>query len=208
MASSTSITPSYFASTSLPPRPISSHFPFNLNSSTFFFPLKNGSFKLRNAPPLSPKALSARAPKVRNQFREDLLLCILFCCELRDDSTEDLNAKVTLFRRLCTAAVVTKDTWEKSVLNSDSPVLVEFYASWCGPCRMVHRIIDQIAGEYAGRLSCFILNTDNDFPIAEDYEIKAVPVVLLFKNGEKRESVVGTMPKDFYIAAIERVLKS
>ncbi|KHG15536.1 Thioredoxin M3, chloroplastic -like protein [Gossypium arboreum] len=126
MASSASITPSYFASSSLPPRPISSHFPFNLNSSTFFFPLKNGSFKLRNAPPLSPKVLSARAPK----------------------------------------------------------------------------------GEYAGRLSCFILNTDDDFPIAEDYEIKAVPVVLLFKNGEKRESVVGTMPKDFYIAAIERVLKS
>ncbi|MBA0804399.1 hypothetical protein Gohar_003986 [Gossypium harknessii] len=169
MASSISIIPSYFASTGLPPRPIASHLPFNLNSSTFFFPLKNGSFKLRNAPPLSPKALSARAPK---------------------------------------AAVVTKDTWEKSVLNSDSPVLVEFYASWCGPCRMVHRIIDEIAGEYAGRLSCFILNTDDDFPIAEDYEIKAVPVVLLFKNGEKRESVVGTMPKDFYIAAIERVLKS
>ncbi|MBA0743052.1 hypothetical protein Gogos_005772, partial [Gossypium gossypioides] len=180
MASSISIIPSYFASTSLPPRPIASHFPFNLNSSTFFFPLKNGSFKLRNAPPLSPKALSACAPK------------------------EDLNAKVTFFHRLYTAAVVTKDTWEKSVLNSDSPVLVEFYASWCGPCRMVHRIIDEIAGEYAGRLSCFILNTDDDFPIAEDYEIKAVPVVLLFKNGEKRESVVGTMPKDFYIAAIER----
>lgn len=53
-----------------------------------------------------------------------------------------------------------------------------------------------------------MLNTDNDSEIAEDYEIKAVPVVLLFKDGEKRDSVVGTMPKEFYMAAIERVLKS
>ncbi|OMO63219.1 Thioredoxin [Corchorus olitorius] len=169
MASSTSLTPSHFVSIRAHPRAISSLLPPKLNSSTVSFPLKNGSFKSRNAPPLNLKVLSAREPK---------------------------------------AAVVTKDTWDKSILNSDTPVLVEFYASWCGPCRMVHRIIDEIAAEYAGRLSCFVLNTDNDLPIAEDYEIKAVPVVLLFKNGEKRESVVGTMPKDFYIAAIERVLKS
>jgi len=72
---------------------------------------------------------------------------------------------------------------------------------------MVHRVIDEIAAEYDGKLKCFVLNTDNDLQIAEDYEIKAVPVVLLFKNGEKRESVVGTMPKEFYIAAVERVLQ-
>lgn len=93
-------------------------------------------------------------------------------------------------------------------MKSDIPVLVEFYASWCGPCRMVHRVIDEIAAEYDGKLKCFVLNTDNDLQIAEDYEIKAVPVVLLFKNGEKRESVVGTMPKEFYIAAVDRVMQS
>ncbi|CAI0557315.1 unnamed protein product [Linum tenue] len=105
------------------------------------------------------------------------------------------------------ATVVTKDSWEKSILKSDTPVLVEFHASWCGPCKMVHRVIDELAGEYQGRIQCFVLNADNDSDIAEDYDIKAVPVVLLFKNGEKQETVVGTMPKEFYAAAIERVLK-
>ncbi|TKY59080.1 Thioredoxin M3 [Spatholobus suberectus] len=106
------------------------------------------------------------------------------------------------------ATPVSKDLWENSILKSETPVLVIFYANWCGPCRMVHRIIDEIATEYTGRLKCFILNTDTDMQIAEDYEIKAVPVVLMFKNGQKCDSVIGTMPKEFYVAAIERVLKS
>lgn len=106
------------------------------------------------------------------------------------------------------APAVTAKSWEKLILSSDTPVLVEFHATWCGPCQMVHRVIDEIAAEYSGRLKCYVLDAASESQVAENYDIKAVPVVLLFKNGEKFESVIGTMPKEFYVAAIERLLAS
>lgn len=103
---------------------------------------------------------------------------------------------------------VTEKSWDRLVLKNDTPVLVEFYASWCGPCQMVHRVINEIATEYKGKLECFMLNTDIDLAMAEEYDIKAVPVVLLFKNGRKHDCVVGTMPKEFYVTAIDKMLAS
>ncbi|XP_042507590.1 thioredoxin M3, chloroplastic-like [Macadamia integrifolia] len=106
------------------------------------------------------------------------------------------------------APIVNGDSWDEFIVSSDTPILVEFFAPWCGPCRMVHRVIEEIAREYAGRLKCFILNTDQDLEIADKYGIDSVPVVLLFKDGEKQQSLVGTLHKEHYVAAIEKLLIS
>lgn len=105
-------------------------------------------------------------------------------------------------------AVVTGDTWDEYVLNSDIPVLVEFWAAWCGPCRMVHREIEEIAKEYTGKIKCYMFKADEDIGIPEKYGIKVVPVVVLYRNGEQCDSVTGTMPYNVYTAAIEKLLSS
>ncbi|PKA61507.1 Thioredoxin M3, chloroplastic [Apostasia shenzhenica] len=104
------------------------------------------------------------------------------------------------------AELITACSWNELVLSSDLPVIVEFWASWCGPCRMVSRLIDELAREYRGRIRCFKLNAD-DYPhVAASHGIQRIPTVLLFKNAEKQESITGTLPKSVYVAAIERIL--
>ncbi|XP_058087678.1 thioredoxin M3, chloroplastic-like isoform X1 [Magnolia sinica] len=103
-------------------------------------------------------------------------------------------------------AAVTASSWNESVLKSDVLVLVEFWASWCGPCRMVHPVFDEIAEEYAGKIKCLKLNTDADDQVAVEYGIEKIPTVVLFKDGEKQQAITGTMPKSVYVAAIERSL--
>lgn len=71
---------------------------------------------------------------------------------------------------------------------------------------MVHKVVDEIVTDYAGKLKCVAVNVEQEPRVAEKYDIKAVPNVLLFKNGEKCESVVGTMSKDYFVATIEKVL--
>ncbi|KAJ7965440.1 Thioredoxin [Quillaja saponaria] len=100
--------------------------------------------------------------------------------------------------------VVTDSNWNNLVIANESPVLVEFWAPWCGPCRMIAPIIDELAKEYAGKIACYKLNTDESPNTATQYGIRSIPTVLFFKNGEKKESVIGAVPKSTLSTTIEK----
>lgn len=93
------------------------------------------------------------------------------------------------------ADAVTSATWDQEVLKSPTLVLVDFWAVWCGPCRMVAPIVDEISKEYAGKLKVLKLNTDENPDVAGRYKIMGIPTLMFFKNGERVDQVVGAVPK-------------
>ena len=99
--------------------------------------------------------------------------------------------------------VLTKDNFEAEVLNSQQPVLVDFWASWCGPCRMVSPVIDELAEEYAGKLKVGKVNVDEQAALASDYAVVSIPTILLFKDGQVVEKSVGARPKDDFCDMVE-----
>ena len=101
---------------------------------------------------------------------------------------------------------LTEDTFDQIVLDSDMPVLVDFWASWCGPCLMMAPVIEEIADEYAGRIKVCKLNVDYSPEINERYEITAIPTMILFKDGQIVNRWLGVTPKDEITAAIDELL--
>lgn len=98
---------------------------------------------------------------------------------------------------------ITKNNFEQEVLKSDKPVLVDFWAEWCGPCRMVGPIVDEVAEEVRDKAKVFKVNIDKEPSLAQEYGVMSIPTLIVFKNGEEVGKSVGVVSKEKIISLIE-----
>ena len=96
--------------------------------------------------------------------------------------------------------------FDEEILNCDKVSVVDFYANWCGPCRKLSPIMEEVEGELAGKVKFAKINTDENIESAKKYQVSGLPTLLLFKNGEVMERMVGLMPKSSIITNIEKHL--
>jgi thioredoxin 1 len=104
------------------------------------------------------------------------------------------------------AAVVTDNTFDEIIKTSNTPVLVDFWAEWCGPCKMVAPILDEIASEKAESLRVLKLNVDDNIKTAQRFEVMSIPTLILFKDGEPAMRIVGAKSKSALLADLEPLL--
>ncbi len=107
---------------------------------------------------------------------------------------------------MSTAEQVTDASFKQEVLESEVPVLVDFWAPWCGPCRMVAPVVEEIAQQYDGQIKVVKLNTDENPNVASQYGIRSIPTLMIFKGGQRVDMVVGAVPKTTLSNTLEKYL--
>lgn len=102
---------------------------------------------------------------------------------------------------------LTDQTWHNEVLNSDLPVIVDFWAEWCAPCSMIAPVVEQMSEEYEGKIKVGKLNVDENQVTAGKYQIMAIPTLLFFNGGKLVDRVAGVVPKKILVEKIEKILE-
>ena len=101
---------------------------------------------------------------------------------------------------------VSDDSFDSEVLKSPVPVLIDFWAPWCGPCRAIAPMVEELAGEYTGKLKIVKMNVDDNPRTPARYGVRGIPNLILFKNGEVQQQIVGAVPKAHLVKAISTVV--
>lgn len=101
---------------------------------------------------------------------------------------------------------VSVDSWEKEVVQSSGVVMVDFWATWCGPCRTIAPAVEELAKEYSGKVKFVKVNTDENPDLATRYKITGIPTLMFFKDGKLREQVVGAVPKSHLKTKLDSLL--
>ena len=107
---------------------------------------------------------------------------------------------------MATVQPVADDSFDREVLQSATPVLIDFWAPWCAPCRAIAPVVEELAGEYAGRLKVLKMNVDENPRTPSRYGVRGIPNLILFHAGEVKEQIVGAVPKAQLVRAISNVV--
>ncbi len=103
-------------------------------------------------------------------------------------------------------ADISESSFDSEVLQATTAVLVDFWAPWCGPCKSIAPVLEELAGEFAGQLKIVKVNVDDNNAVAAKYNIRGIPNLVFFKDGKVVDQIVGSVPKDQLIAAIKKVV--